>query len=501
MASVVITISCSDPTGAVGIETDIKTFQSLSLFSTGITTEVISIDEDGKYRTEHRIHAATVKKLLDSVHDKYNISAIKIGYISDVAVLEMLADYDFKSPVLFDPIMLSCNQLASADIQQSIRKLIQKCVFTCLSTSEVNLLYNTELKSLKDLDYDSLPDELRLCPNILIHATTQTGTDGSENENITDVFLNNCNISTVFNGHYEIRDCNQIRSTKSSALLAFLSDNLDCETSVIRAFSYLEGLTLSNDGPVANIHLNHGWLTSTRAVPLPTAKTPFPFTNILFARAGKIWDDYINHPVCQQIALGTLPMQGFCNYLCQDYHYLGNYARLHGLAIYKGRLSPVEELKGNSVILSAIASEMDNHLTMCENFGIQKQIVLGSQEDFVNTAYSRYILDVGASGSLLELKVAAYSCLIGYGYMGRIMYQKAVESNTIEDNPFKRWLAQYSGGEFWNAVETGRDLIETLITKEAIGSVQLERLVDIFIQTTKFEISFFNLALLPSSTP
>jgi len=47
------------------------------------------------------------------------------------------------------------------------------------------------------------------------------------------------------------------------------------------------------------------------------------------------WDNYIEHPFVQQLALGELPSVAFLHYLKQDFLFLKHYTRAYALAIYK----------------------------------------------------------------------------------------------------------------------------------------------------------------------
>jgi hydroxymethylpyrimidine/phosphomethylpyrimidine kinase len=81
-----------------------------------------------------------------------------------------------------------------------------------------------------------------------------------------------------------------------------------------------------------------------------------------------------------------------------------------------------------------------------------------STESPSNFAYSQYILDVGHRGDNLELVVAVFSCLIGYGEVGLYLNKKIRQGEhgfKLEGNPYKRWIEDYSGKDFHAAVSRG----------------------------------------------
>jgi len=84
--------------------------------------------------------------------------------------------------------------------------------------------------------------------------------------------------------------------------------------------------------------------------------------------------------------------------------------------------------------------------------------LLASSESPANFSYSQYILDVGHRGDNLELVVAVLSCLVGYGEVGLYLKRKVdegAEGFVLEGNRYKRWMQDYSGKEFQDAVGRG----------------------------------------------
>jgi hydroxymethylpyrimidine/phosphomethylpyrimidine kinase len=82
----------------------------------------------------------------------------------------------------------------------------------------------------------------------------------------------------------------------------------------------------------------------------------------------------------------------------------------------------MEEIAANAAIVVHIAKESQLHLDYCAKWGVTEEEVLSTPESVYNAAYTRFVLDKGASGDLLDLKTAMAPCLIGYGDIGRILY-------------------------------------------------------------------------------
>lgn len=72
----------------------------------------------------------------------------------------------------------------------------------------------------------------------------------------------------------------------------------------------------------------------------------------------------------------------------------------------------------NAGIVVHITKESQLHLDYCARWGITKEDVLRTPESVFNAAYTRFVMDKGASGDMLDLKAAMLPCLIGYGEIG-----------------------------------------------------------------------------------
>lgn len=72
------------------------------------------------------------------------------------------------------------------------------------------------------------------------------------------------------------------------------------------------------------------------------------------------------------------------------------------------------------------------------------------------SAYARYILDIGAQGDVLDLYLAVASCLVGYGEVGLWLQKRVREGEAkMVGNRYKKWMEDYAGKEFLDAVDRG----------------------------------------------
>lgn len=257
-------------------------------------------------------------------------------------------------------------------------------------------------------------------------------------------------------------------------------------------------------GPINHFH-SHALAAFPSSSALPTS-TPspssspldhaaHPFTTYLLSHPTitPIWRRFTQtHPWTAKLAAGTLPPHEFKHYLIQDYLYLTHFARTYSLAAYKSR--NMDAIVANSEIVLHIRREMELHLGYCAEFGISKQQIENTRESVACQAYSRYILDIGASGDLLGLYVALAPCLLGYGEVARRLYEDTDERRSKrEGNRYWRWVENYVAEDYREAVRKGRDVLEREAVRcgVAFGKGRLEELVGIFAEAARLEVGFW----------
>jgi thiaminase/transcriptional activator TenA len=208
------------------------------------------------------------------------------------------------------------------------------------------------------------------------------------------------------------------------------------------------------------------------------------------------WDAYVNHAFVRQLAAGTLDPAGYKHFLIQDYLFLRHFARAWALVAYKA--SDLTEMRAAAKTVDALINqELQLHVQTCAGWGISEAEMAATPEARANMAYTRFVLETGLAGDLLDLLAALAPCVIGYGEIGA---RCAADPDTVWDgNPFREWLDLYSGGEFQ---EVGRGACAQLdrVAQARIGanvgdSPRWPELCRIFDQATRLEIGFWDMGL------
>ena len=216
----------------------------------------------------------------------------------------------------------------------------------------------------------------------------------------------------------------------------------------------------------------------------------FTFTQLQQACQNE-WDAYIQHDFVQQLGNGTLAADAFRHYLKQDYLFLIQFARAFALAAYK---SPtLEDLRQAKAGLEAIVDlELGLHIQYCREWGISEQELQALPEARATMAYTRYVLDTGNRGDLLDLHVALAPCLVGYGQIAQWLNSRS-ETLRGQANPYDAWITMYESEEFQSATTAEIDWLNRELAD--VSPRRFEQRVRIFSDATRLEIDFWDMGL------
>lgn len=223
-----------------------------------------------------------------------------------------------------------------------------------------------------------------------------------------------------------------------------------------------------------------------------TALGPSPdLFDRLVAEARPDWSAYVDHAFVRGMGDGTLPQDCFRHYLVQDYLFLIHFARAYALAIYKGR--DLREMRAALNGLKAILDvEMDLHVGLCAGWGLPAAELEQAAEAKATMAYTRYVLETGLRGDLLDLHVALSPCVIGYAEIGRRL---AALPGALDDaNPYRVWIAEYAGDAYQEMARAARENLDRLAV-DGMTEARFPRLVTIFRQACRLEADFWEMGM------
>ena len=217
--------------------------------------------------------------------------------------------------------------------------------------------------------------------------------------------------------------------------------------------------------------------------------------NTLFGRlrsaCAKEWAGYCNHEFVQRIGDAILPEQSFRHSLEQDYLFLIHFSRAWALAVYKA--DTLADMRAAASTLDAILNyEMNLHVKYCAGWGLTEQEMERINEAGANMAYTRYVLERGLAGDVLDLHVALAPCVIGYAVIGKNL--ETDPETKVEGNPYRAWIEMYAGEEFQDVAKAAVRYLDELAASR-MGPGRFESLVKTFRQATSLEIGFWGMGL------
>lgn len=206
------------------------------------------------------------------------------------------------------------------------------------------------------------------------------------------------------------------------------------------------------------------------------------------------WSAYTQHEFVQKLGDGSLPQAAFLHYLKQDYVFLIHFSRAWALAVTKS--DTVEEMRlAAGTVNGLINEEIALHIKTCAKAGIDEATLLETEERQENLAYTRYVLDAGHSGDLLDLLAALAPCVMGYGEIGA--HLAAAKTSDI----YADWIDTYSSDEYQALCHDVGALIDQAIARRLgsnpTASPRWKTLQARFAMATRLEVGFWDMGLDP----
>ncbi|PWB34097.1 thiaminase II [Pseudomonas sp. SDI] len=210
----------------------------------------------------------------------------------------------------------------------------------------------------------------------------------------------------------------------------------------------------------------------------------------LKAAAAADWNSYVEHAFVRQMGEGSLAQAAFRKYLVQDYLFLIQFARAWALAAYKSRT--LADIRAAQAGLAAILDETELHVRLCARWGLSQQDIEAAPEHQATVAYTRFVLDCGAAGDLLELHVALAPCVIGYAEIGNNLTPHGVEA--LAEHPYREWIGEYAGAGYQAVAAAARKHLDELAAR-SMTEQRFEELVAVFAKASRLEADFWQMGL------
>ena len=203
------------------------------------------------------------------------------------------------------------------------------------------------------------------------------------------------------------------------------------------------------------------------------------------------WTSYTRHAFVRGLGDGTLPEACFRHYLIQDYLFLIHFARAWALAAFKSDNLP--DMRAAAAALSGIVDvEMGLHVAFCRGWGLTEADMEAAPEAMETTAYTRYVMERGMAGDVLDLHVALAPCIVGYAEIGLAL--ASAPSTKRDGNPYLPWIEMYSGAEYLDVARGAVAQLDRLAAARG-GDARFGDLAKTFAHATRLEAAFWQMGL------
>ncbi|MFB5664299.1 thiaminase II [Alteribacillus sp. HJP-4] len=212
------------------------------------------------------------------------------------------------------------------------------------------------------------------------------------------------------------------------------------------------------------------------------------FSSRLLEKVKPIWRKNHNHPFVQEMGSGSLDKEKFRFFMIQDYLYLIEYAKLFAIGTVKA--SDVKTMGEFARLLdSTLNTEMELHREYAKKFEITEEELEKAEPAPTTLAYTHYMLHVGNNGGLAELVASLLPCMWSYAEIGKELNEIP---GAASHEFYGDWIEMYASQEFQSLTNWTISMLDDLAEEKP--EHELVHLEEIFLNTTRFEYMFWDMA-------
>lgn len=204
-----------------------------------------------------------------------------------------------------------------------------------------------------------------------------------------------------------------------------------------------------------------------------------------------IWDALHGHPLLQELAAGTLPLEKFRFFLEQDNFFLEDYARCLAMGVAKSR-NETELRYFTTDLTNLLETELPSNLDLLAKIEEMGAADRGGSLAMApaNLAYTSYLQAVALRGGPLEVMAALLPCAWSY-----IEIAQRLRRETTSDHPvYAGWVAYFSLPANVEMVASMRRDLDALVAGEGLNAARRGELAQIFATSSRLEHGFWEMA-------
>jgi hydroxymethylpyrimidine/phosphomethylpyrimidine kinase len=259
---IALTIAGSDSSGGAGVQADLKTFAALGVYGASVITALTAQNTQGVTGI-HQVPAEFVTAQIDAVFGDLDVKAVKIGMLSQRAVIEAVeAGLVRWSPkhIVLDPVMVatSGDRLLPPDAIDALRtRLIPRALLVTPNLPEAAALLGEQIASIETQIESQGKRLLAMGPS----AVLIKGGHGEGAESIDYLFLR-AGVVALPAPRIATKNTHGTGCSLSSAIAAGLAKGDDLEIAVRNAKTWVSAAIAAADrlnvgrghGPIHHLH-------------------------------------------------------------------------------------------------------------------------------------------------------------------------------------------------------------------------------------------------------
>jgi hydroxymethylpyrimidine/phosphomethylpyrimidine kinase len=262
MTAIAVTIAGSDSGGGAGIQADLKTFSALGVYGASVLTALTAQNTRG-VQAIHDVPPAFIGQQIDSVFSDLDVRAVKIGMLSQPAVIEAVAaglERHGAERVVLDPVMVAASgdPLLAPEAVETLRQvLIPRALLVTPNLPEAAAILGESVAETEEAMRGQAERIMRLGPKaVLVKGGHASGPESA------DILLDGTGLHRFTGPRVATRNTHGTGCTLSSAIAAGLAKGMDLLSAVEAAKAYIGAAIAASDrlrighghGPVHHFH-------------------------------------------------------------------------------------------------------------------------------------------------------------------------------------------------------------------------------------------------------
>jgi hydroxymethylpyrimidine/phosphomethylpyrimidine kinase len=262
MTPIAVTIAGSDSGGGAGLQGDLKTFSALGVYGASVVTALTAQNTAG-VTAIHDVPADFVTAQMDAVFSDLRVDAVKIGMLSQPAVIHAVAaglERWRQSKVVLDPVMVASSGdrlLARDAVEVLMRLLVPRAAVLTPNLPEAAALLGVPVAQSED--------EMRAQAQRLLALGAQAVVikgGHAQGRDSVDLLVDRNGVVALPLGRISSRNTHGTGCAFSAAIAAGLAKGMDLEAATRSAKAYVHAAIAAADalaigsgaGPVHHFH-------------------------------------------------------------------------------------------------------------------------------------------------------------------------------------------------------------------------------------------------------